>query len=279
LQESIDALKEKCPSVDYRALEINLSSQKSVRAAAAELLSWSDVPAIDILVDSAGVMDIPERTLSEDGIEIHFDTNYIGHYLFACLIMPKLIEAARKNRKGETRIVNVSSLSPQWTHMRWSDTNFNVKSKDLPEEERSDYSVLESWGNTDVENKSYVPIEGYNQSKVANVLFSIKATNRLYEKCGILSLAVHPGVIKTELGRSSAPETDAAVKAMMKKGIFSWMTLNSGASCSLVAALDPKLGPPEAREGKKENYGAYLVHCQISDIARPLAVSSAEAEK
>jgi NAD(P)-dependent dehydrogenase (short-subunit alcohol dehydrogenase family) len=116
LQESIDALKEKFPSVDYRALEINLSSQKSVRAAAAELLSWSDVPAIDILVDSAGVMNIPERTLSEDGIEIHFATNYIGHYLFAYLIMPKLIEASRKTRKGETRMVNVSSLSPQWTH-------------------------------------------------------------------------------------------------------------------------------------------------------------------
>jgi NAD(P)-dependent dehydrogenase (short-subunit alcohol dehydrogenase family) len=163
--------------------------------------------------------------------------------------------------------------------MRWSDTNFNVKNKDLPEEERPDYSVLESWGNTDVENKSYLPIEGYNQSKVANVLFSIEATNRLYEKCGILSLAVHPGVIKTELGRSNAPETDAAVKAMMEKGIFSWMTLNAGASCSLVAALDPKLGPPEAREGKKENYGAYLLHCQISDIAHPLAGSSAEAEK
>ena len=51
-----------------------------------------------------------------------------------------------------------------------------------------------------------------------------------------------------------------------------------GASTSLVAALDPGLGMPVSKDGK-ENYGAYLIDCQISDKALPAASSSAEAER
>lgn len=46
----------------------------------------------------------------------------------------------------------------------------------------------------------------------------------------------------------------------------------------MVAALDPKLGPGEERNGK-ENYGAFMTDCQISDGALPSSVSSAEAER
>jgi NAD(P)-dependent dehydrogenase (short-subunit alcohol dehydrogenase family) len=59
-----------------------------VRVGAAEILSWVDVPTVDILVNNAGVMLVPERTLTEDGVEMHFATNHIGHFLFTCLIMP-----------------------------------------------------------------------------------------------------------------------------------------------------------------------------------------------
>lgn len=55
------------------------------------------------------------------------------------------------------------------------------------------------WGATgDLDEKSYLPLEGYNQSKVANLLFGIALNKRLYEKYGILSLGVHPGIIATE---------------------------------------------------------------------------------
>ncbi|KAH8884200.1 putative short-chain dehydrogenase [Thozetella sp. PMI_491] len=279
LQESIDAMKAQFPDVDYRPLLIDLSSQKSVRAAAAELLSWADVPTIDIIVNSAGIMLLPTRTLSEDGIEMHFATNHIGHFLFANLVMPKVIKAAQGNPKGATRIINVSSGSPQVAAMRWSDTNFDKKNADLPAEEQPNYQLHQGWGYGDTKGISYVPLEGYNQSKVANVLFSIAATKRLYEKYGILSLGLHPGVIQTELPRSAAPETREAVQAMVKAGAFSYRTLGAGASTSLVAALDPKLGPGQAIEGKTENYGAFLEDCQICDKADPRAVSSEQAER
>lgn len=279
VQESIDALKARFPDVDYRSLQIDLSSQKSVRAAAAELLSWSDVPTVDIIINSAAVMLLPERTISEDGTEMQFATNHLGHFLFTCSIMPKLIEAAEGNRKGATRVVNISSGSPMFATMRWSDTNFEKKNIDLPEAEQPNYDIHRMWGATDVENKSYIPLEGYNQSKVANLLFGIAATKRLYEKHGILSLTVHPGVIKTELARNATSETLASVDEMREKGMYAFKTLGAGSSTGLVAALDPKLGPGEVKEGYKENYGAYLVDCQISDAAQPLAVSSSEAEK
>lgn len=164
------------------------------------------------------------------------------------------------------------------TSMRWSDMNFEKTNKDLPEAEQPNYDMHRAWGAIDPENKSYIPLEGYNQSKVANVLFGIAANKRLYDRYGILSLAVHPGVIKTELGRNIVPETAAAIKAMMDGGLFSYKTLGAGASTSLVAALDPRLGVGETRFGR-ENYGAFLADCQISDKAHPLAVSSDEAEK
>ncbi|KAL7943489.1 hypothetical protein V8C42DRAFT_359170 [Trichoderma barbatum] len=278
IQECIDAIQQEFPDVSCRALKVDLSSQKSVRAAAAEVLAWSDVPAIDIVVNSAGVMCVPERTLSVDGLEMHFATNHMGHWLLTCLIMPKLIKSAEGNPKGTTRIVNVSSLSPTVATMRWSDINFDKPNKELPEAEQPPYQMLEAWGFLDCRNRSYVPLDGYNRSKVANVLFGIGATKRLYEKYGILSLAVHPGIIETELARDFDEDQLAALAGLKTKGVFPSQSFGSGASTSLVAALDPKLKPGETFNGK-ENYGSFLVDCQISDSATPLAVSSSEAER
>ncbi|KAI0187974.1 putative short-chain dehydrogenase [Xylaria flabelliformis] len=278
IKQCIETLKSQYPSVDYRPLIVDLSRQKSVRAAASELLSWADIPTVDIIINSAGVMGIAERTLTEDGVEMHFATNHIGHWLLTCSIMPKLIKAAENNPKGATRVVNVSSASPMRAPMRWSDLNFEKLNKDLPEEEQPLYDFIEMWGYKDVRNKSYVGLDGYNMSKIANVLFGVGANKRLYEKYGILTLAVHPGVIATELGRNFPPENRKAIDAMLESGIFTYRTLGAGASTSLVAALDPKLGPGETRDGK-ENYGVYLDACQITDKALPGNVSSASGER
>ena len=278
IEESIDALKAKFPEVDYRPLQLDLSSQAGVRKGASELLSWKDVPKIDILVNNAAVMLLPERTLSEDGIEMHFATNHIGHYLFTNLIMPKLFEAAKNSPKGATRVVNVSSRSPEVSTIRWSDLNFEKINNTLPKVEQPPYDFHRAWAEQDPEHKSYLPLEGYSQSKVANVLFSIGLNKRLYDKYGVLSLTLHPGVIQTELSRSAKPETIEAIGKMKDSGRFTLKTLGAGASTSLVASLDPALGPGENVNGK-ENRGVYLSDCQICDAARPEAISSSEAER
>ncbi|OBT46940.1 hypothetical protein VE00_02501 [Pseudogymnoascus sp. WSF 3629] len=281
LSECIEALASSHPTVSYRPLNLDLSSQTSVRAAAGSVLSWSDIPTIDILINSAGVMNVPERTLSEDGIEMHFATNHIGHFLFTNLIMPKLIaSAAAAGKKGATRVINVSSLSPTFASMRWSDVNFDKVNKTLPEAEQPNYDVHRQWGTVSPEDASYLPLEGYNQSKVANILFSIGLTARVFAKHGILSLGLHPGIIQTELSRSTPKETVEAVGALFASGMFKFRSLEQGAATSLVAALDGGLRAGEGGgEGGRENWGAYLVDCQISGRANPLAVSSGEAER
>jgi NAD(P)-dependent dehydrogenase (short-subunit alcohol dehydrogenase family) len=277
IQECVKALEAEFPDVDCRGLQVDLSVQQSVRDAAAKVMAWTDVPTIDIVVNSAGVMGIQERTLTSDGIEMHFATNHLGHWLLTCLIMPKLIKAAQNKSKGATRFVNVSSASPTVSSMRWSDMNFTKENKDIPRGEQPDYEWFKAWGYTYIEKQSYNPLDGYNRSKVANVLFGIGVTKRLFNKHGILSLAVDPGVIATELGRNFPPETLEAAKVMTEQGMFTRKTLGAGASTSMVAALDPKLA--EGIGSDKMNWGSYLRDCQISKQACPFAVSSEEAEK
>ncbi|CAK7226371.1 hypothetical protein SEUCBS140593_006217 [Sporothrix eucalyptigena] len=280
MAECIAAINAGFPDVDVRPLEVDLSSQKSVRAAAAIVLGWSDIPTIDYIVNVAGVMGIPKRTLSVDGIEIQMGTNHVGHWLLACLLMPKLIAAADGKPKGSVRIVNVSSGSPFIATMRWSDMNFDKVNKTLPAVEQPNYQFMARWGYTGLEDVPYAGIDGYNRSKVANVLCGIGFTNALYEKYGILGLAVHPGVIKTELGRDFPPEVTASVEHMAASGDFTYKTLGAGASTALVAALDPKIiVEPHGGPDNKENYGAFMMDCQVTDKTQPLAVATSEANK
>lgn len=257
---------------------MDLSSQRSVHAAAAEVLAMQEIPTFDILVNSAGVMLIPERTLSEDGVELHFATNHLGHFLFTNLILPKLVKTAEGKPKGTVRVINVSSSSPLSAGIRFSDINFDRVNKTLPEDEQPQYDALRAWGATDPEDKSYFPREAYNQSKVANLLFAIGFSRRYYERYGLISLAVNPGVISTELQRHFSPDALSALEKWAKSSAVHLKTPGAGASTSLVAATDPSLELPVTKDGK-ENYGAYLSNCQIDSGADARAVSSRNADR
>lgn len=276
IQAVIEALKTDYPGVDYRPLNIDLSSQESVRTAAKELLSWDHIPAVDLVVNSAGIMGIPERTLTKEGIELHFATNHIGHWLFTNLIMPKIIQAAQTCSKGDTRIVNVSSASPTASPPRLSDFNFDVVNADLPEFEKPQEETFAFWGYKNIMDYAYLPLDGYHRSKVANALFSVGATDRLYEKYGILSIAVNPGIVDTDLARAFPESLTEVVRNFVSAGHVKHRPISMGASNSMVAALDPML-KVESKPGF-ENYGVFLEDCQISKKARPDAVSSKNAD-
>lgn len=238
-----------------------------MRAAAAEVLSWTDVPTIDIMINNAAVMGLEERTLTPDGLEMHFGTNHIGHWLFTCLVMPKVIAAAKQNPQGSTRIVNVTSLSPTVAGIRWSDVNFEKKNRELPEDERPSEQMMRMWGyEGDLGEHSYIAVEGYNQSKVANVLSAVGINTRLYGKYGIVALACHPGIIKTELGRNFAEDQLNAIDNMVNNNMFKYKTLGAGSSTSLTAALDPKLGEDVGVAKNGSVYGVMMKDCQILEV-------------
>jgi NAD(P)-dependent dehydrogenase (short-subunit alcohol dehydrogenase family) len=119
-EETAKTIKLQSPDVRTRILEIDLASQASVRKAAAEVNSYDE--SIDILVNNAAVMAIPTLIKTIDGLECQFGTNYIGHFLFTNLIMPKILAGD----KG-ARIVNVSSKGYLHSPVHLDDPNFEVQ--------------------------------------------------------------------------------------------------------------------------------------------------------
>lgn len=117
---------------------------------------------LDILVNSAGIMAVPERTLDKWGHELHFATNHLGHFRLAARLWPAL-----KQTKG-ARVVSVSSMGHRFSPVVFEDINF--------------------------ENRTYNPWAGYGQSKTANILFAVELDAR-GQADGVRAFSMHPGGI------------------------------------------------------------------------------------
>jgi NAD(P)-dependent dehydrogenase (short-subunit alcohol dehydrogenase family) len=201
-------------------VHLDLSSLSSVRRAASSILQGT--PHIDILINNAGVMGLPTRTLSQDGLEMHFATNFLGHFLLTNLLHPLLTPSAR--------IINITSGGYMVTPFRFSDYNFSQPTASLPLSERPNEAAVEMLGVPDFlsSKESYVPLIAYLHSNMANVLFS----NALAEK-GIQAFSAAPGVVVTELQRYM-PEG-------FRNPVMFYKSASQGAATFLVAALDPAL--------------------------------------
>lgn len=157
--------------------------------------------------------------------------------------------------------------------LRVSDVNFTKAIKELPENERPNQAILKGANLPADDDTTYIPMAAYGQSKTCNVLFSVGLNQQLYEKYGILSLAVHPGEIQSELARHTDKQwLEKVIEIREARGLF-WKTLQEGASTTLVAALDPKLERPES-DGK----GYFLSDCQVGGV-QPYAVDEDIARK
>lgn len=280
VQAVIDDLHSTHPSVPTRFLELDLFSQASVRQAAEEVLAYQDVQGIDLLLNNAGVMNVPTLHLSPEGIESQFATNHIGHFLFTNLIVPKLVSAASRPDAppGSVRVVNVSSIGHMFGPVRFSDPHFKLPYDKLPGTEKFDMEMLQKLGidTTGPQgDSSYVPVAAYAQSKTANILFSLSLTQKLLRKYGIASFALHPGSIATELQRNSGDvskmdEIRRRFMASAGKLMPARKTLAQGCSTTLVAALDPGLKAPEA---------LYLNDCQVAEPLKGWAEDADLAER
>jgi NAD(P)-dependent dehydrogenase (short-subunit alcohol dehydrogenase family) len=187
-------------AVDVRPLE--LADPASV---AAFIRAWDG--ALDILINNAGVMAIPERTLTPYGAELHFATNHIGHFLLAT----GLHDALRV--RGDARVVSLSSSAHLYCPVLFDDPTFAF----VP----------------------YTPFLGYGQSKTANVLFAVEASRR-WRRDGITVNAVMPGGIATRLQRHIDPE--ALARARREAGASAELkTVEQGAATTILAAASPLL--------------------------------------
>ena len=182
----IDAIKSANPSTTTRfeVVQPDLSSLASVREAASTIAQLTS--SIDILLNNAGVMAIPERTISPDGVEMHLATNFLGHFLLTSLLLSQL-KAARNG----SRVVNITSAGFVLTPFRFSDYNFNSSS--VPPEERVDVGIAEKMGFEGLPAQvGYMPFVAYAQANVANMLFSVGLGER-FGKDGVLGFSAAPG--------------------------------------------------------------------------------------
>ena len=157
------------PHADVTLQELDLSSLASVRAAAGALRRA--YPRIDLLINNAGVMWTPKQ-LTDDGFEMQFGTNHLGHFALTGLLLDNLLPV-----RG-SRVVTISSTG----HRLRAAIHFD----DL------------QW------EHSYDRYAAYGQSKLANLLFTYELQRRLADHhTNTIAVAAHPGASSTELGRSA----------------------------------------------------------------------------
>ncbi|TYI33154.1 hypothetical protein ES332_A04G112600v1 [Gossypium tomentosum] len=158
-------------------LELDLCSIRSIRAFADNFIALN--LHLNILINNAGIMFCPFQ-LSQDGIEVQFATNHIGHFLLTELLLDKMKNTV-KTTGIQGRIVNLSSIAH--THCYKNGIRFDhISAKDGYNDKRA-----------------------YGQSKLANILHANELSRRLQEEgVNVTVNSVHPGLIMTPLFRHSA---------------------------------------------------------------------------
>jgi NAD(P)-dependent dehydrogenase (short-subunit alcohol dehydrogenase family) len=162
---AIDRINRAVPSAKVRFEMLDLASLRSVRAFAAKMVANGQ--PVDLLINNAGVMDLPGRRLTEDGFEMQFGTNHLSHFALTGLLLPVLHSAEAP------RVVNVSSLAHRGGKIDFDNLQAERKYRSWP---------------------------AYQQSKLANLLFTFELQRRSDSNgWGLMSNAAHPGYARTDL--------------------------------------------------------------------------------
>jgi NAD(P)-dependent dehydrogenase (short-subunit alcohol dehydrogenase family) len=202
----------------------NLASQKSIEAAAMQIKK--DFTRIDVLLNNAGGV-FSGFQLSEDGIEMtmannHFNYFWLTFYLF------DLIKNGR-----DARIINVSS-----------DSHYQAKNIDI----ESFYQ----------KKKRYFVMSAYEQSKLANVLFTYSLAEKT-KPFNITVNALHPGFVYTPIGNKNGNAFFGFVWNTASR-LFG-LTVEKGASSHIYLATSDEV---------KETTGKYFHNCKAkksSDVS------------
>jgi NAD(P)-dependent dehydrogenase (short-subunit alcohol dehydrogenase family) len=214
---------------DLEAGVADLGDLGSIRAFADSYLA--DHGELDVLINNAGVMACPLGHTA-DGFETQFGTNHLGHFLLTALLFSAL-------QAGEQpRVVTLTSAGHSRADVDLEDPNF--------------------------EHTEYTPWVAYGQAKTANALFARELARRAGPS-GLLSFAVHPGGIVTDLGRhlnddlinemvDFARRRSAAAGENGGPADMHFKTVEAGAATQVWAATTSELA---------DHNGAYLANCGL----------------
>lgn len=184
--------------------QLDLANLKSIAKFSEHLRS--SVPALDLLINNAGVMAPPHRKTSADGFELQFGTNHLGHFALTALLLPLL-------RKGnQPRVVTLSSVAARSGSLDF----YDLQAED-----------------------DYKPMAAYSQSKLACLMFALELQRRSDAAgWGIQSFAAHPGVSRTDLLTNGAGAS-SAMGLVRRYFWFLFQPAAQGALPTLFAATSP----------------------------------------
>ena len=209
-------------------VECDTSDLQSVRNAAAELTG--KLIAINILINNAGSAFV-EKQFTEDGFEMTFAVNHLGHFLLTESLMPLL-------KKGQARIINVSSEAHRSAKPNFDDLKWEIT--------------------------PYTAMKAYGVSKLYNIYFT-KSLAEKYKQDGIVSYALHPGVVNTNIWdglKGFAKLFVGLLKLFM-------ITPEKGAETTIYLATELRLEP---------NSGLYFKKCKVTKAA-PITENGAARQK
>jgi len=167
-QEAVERIRAEQPVGQVSFEQLDLSSLESVANFSQRLLDRAR--PVDLLINNAGVMAVPERQTTADGFELQLGANYLGHFALTGRLLPLL------HASDAARVVSLSSL--------------------IHHQGRINLEDLQS-------ERQYGPWAAYAQSKLATLLFS-QELHRLSQRNGwdIVSNAAHPGITRSNLQHS-----------------------------------------------------------------------------
>jgi NAD(P)-dependent dehydrogenase (short-subunit alcohol dehydrogenase family) len=189
-------------------LSLDLADLHSVRSFAERWLFTND--KLDLLIENAGVMALPDLQHSAEGWELQLATNVLGHQLLAVLLAPALLAAA------PSRIVCLSSIGHRRSPFHAEDPHFA--------------------------HRPYDPWSAYGQSKTGNSLLAVALTDRLGYR-GVTANAVPPGGIMTNLQRHMDPDAPRKMGWVDEDGNVNprFKTVEQGAATTVWAAVGAEL--------------------------------------
>jgi len=177
----------------------DVSTAAGVDQAAKEI--GDAVDAVDVLVNNAGVMT-PDRQTTHEGIELNLAVHLLAAYSMTSRLLPLL-------HRGSSRVINVNSEGHRAPMRGGGPVRLNLA--DLNAE------------------RDFDPFLTYSRTKLANLLFSYELQRRHPE---LTVVALHPGMVRTDLGRQFPRIQVALLTALM-------LTARQGARSIVRAATEP----------------------------------------
>ena len=169
-ERAVERIRRESPAADVSLAGLDLADLDSV--AAFERAFREKHERLDLLINNAGVM-VPPFSRTQQGFELQFGTNHLGHFALTGRLMPLLLKTPR------SRVVVLSSAGANFGHIHLKDLQF--------------------------ERRKYRAWIAYTQSKLANLMFALELARRL-EAAGasVSAIAAHPGGSATDLQRNTS---------------------------------------------------------------------------